>query len=191
MGRFQSWIDSTAFAWACLMLPIVPLSLDALYTSRPWRDLIAPTGQCSVALLIAALALTPVRAAFPESNWSLWLLRRRRAIGLACFSYAVAHAIAFIAAIGRLDYIVEGLAFASMWTGCLAFALMVPVALVSNNTAIRRLGSRWKPVQRLVYPSAALVFSHWLLLTGARLTVVAWFLALLLAQAVRFFKQKS
>ncbi|MBB6469386.1 sulfoxide reductase heme-binding subunit YedZ [Aminobacter lissarensis] len=173
------------------MLPIVPLSLDALYRSGLWRDLVAPTGQCSVALLIAALALTPVRAAFPKSRWSLWLLRRRRAIGLACFSYAVAHAIAFIAAIGRLDYIVEGLAFASMWTGWLAFALMVPVALVSSDTAMRRLGSRWKPVQRLVYPSAALVFSHWLLLTGARLTVVAWLLALLLARATRLFRRKS
>lgn len=130
-----------------------------------YRLAIDPTGEWAARLIIVAMAITPLRVLFPHAPSVLWLQRRRRVIGLAAFGYASLHLVAFTLSIGRLDYIVQGLAFASMWTGWLAFLLLAPLAATSSDAAVRLLGRGWKMLQRLVYPAALLTLAHWLLLT--------------------------
>jgi methionine sulfoxide reductase heme-binding subunit len=110
-------------------------------------------------------ACGPLARLFPARAWTAWLLRHRRVFGLAAFGYGVVHLVVFSASIGRLDWIVEGMAYASMWTGWLAFVLLLLIAAISNAPAMARLGRWWKRLQRLAYPAALLTLAHWLLLS--------------------------
>jgi len=151
----------------------------------PWRFAIGPTGEAAAILLLCALSLSPLRMLFPRVPLVLRLLRRRRDIGLAAFFYAVLHLVFFVLAIGRLDHIVQGLAWASMWTGWLAFALMLVPAAISSDRAMRRLGLLWKRLQRLVHAVALLVLCHWLLLARAPFDALIWFAPLAALQLAR------
>jgi methionine sulfoxide reductase heme-binding subunit len=48
-----------------------------------------------------------------------------------------------------------------------SFTLLVPLALTSNNAAIRRLGSRWNKLHKLVYIAAAGGALHYVMLVKA------------------------
>ena len=63
---------------------------------------------------------------------------------------------------GSLEAILSELPIASIWTGWLALALMLPMALTSNQTAMKALRAGWKRVQQLAYPAAVLTLLHWL-----------------------------
>ncbi len=143
---------SNLLVWLALVAPLLwmlaPLASDPV----PWRIAIRPTGYAAVVLLVAALAIEPLFRLVPASRLLFALRRRRRAVGLAASAYALVHVVVFAASIGRLDHILQGMAFASMWTGWLAFALLVPVAAISSDAAMRRLGPWWKRLQRLVHP---------------------------------------
>jgi sulfoxide reductase heme-binding subunit YedZ len=52
----------------------------------------------------------------------------------------------------------------AMGIGLVAFLLLVPLALTSNNGWQKRLGRRWKQIHRLVYPAVPLSLLHYFLL---------------------------
>lgn len=177
-------LNSRPFLFGLLMVPslamLAPLALGA-----PWRVPIRPTGEAAAVLLILALAITPLHVVFGPSRWTLWLTRQRRAIGLAAFTYAAIHMLVFSLSIGSLADIVAGMAWASMWTGWLAFAALTILAIISNDAAMRRLGRSWKRTQRLAYPAAMLTLAHWLLLTRDWTEALFWFAPLVLLQIAR------
>src|SRR5690606_18303416 len=123
--------DNRLLFWAVLMLPALPAVLPVLVGAEPYRHAIRPTGEAAAILLVLALCLTPLRMLAPEAKVPRWLIARRRQIGLAAFGHALLHTLFFVFSIGRLDYIVQGLAWASMWTGWLALLLILPVAATS------------------------------------------------------------
>jgi sulfoxide reductase heme-binding subunit YedZ len=155
-------IGAAAFV-ALLILPALSI-VAGLAAGDPWRAAIRPSGDIAAKLLVLALAIAPLRVLLPRLPALFWLERRRRILGLGAFAYGVLHIIVFVASIGRLDWIVQGMAFASMWTGWLAFVLLATVAAVSSNRAMQVLGPWWKRVQRLAWPAAILTLAHWLLL---------------------------
>jgi sulfoxide reductase heme-binding subunit YedZ len=161
-----SFSRSSVVLCLLLTLPAVFI-LAALANGETWRVAIRPSGDFAAKLLVVTLSITPLRGLFPQSRWTAWLMFRRRILGLSAFFYALFHLAVFCASIGRLDWIVEGMAFASMWTGWVAFALLAAVAAISNAGAMRRLGLWWKRIQRLAHPAAALALAHWLLLTAS------------------------
>lgn len=176
-------IDATAngLVWAILMLPAPLFAVPPILGLQPWRVAMTPTGVASVGLLTVALAISPLLLLFPRSSSLLWLVRHRRAVGVAAFSYAALHLAVFIPAVGRLDYILLGMAYPSMWTGWISFALLALLAATSNGLSLRRLGVWWKQLHRIAYVAALLAYGHWLLLTsstgwaaycGATLTVL-------------------
>lgn len=177
-------LNSRPFLFGLLMVPslamLAPLALGA-----PWRVPIRPTGEAAAVLLILALAITPLHVVFGPSRWTLWLTRQRRAIGLAAFTYAAIHMLVFSLSIGSLADIVAGMAWASVWTGWLAFAALTILAIISNDAAMRRLGRSWKRTQRLAYPAAMLTLAHWLLLTRDWTEALFWFAPLVLLQIAR------
>lgn len=155
---------STAVLTLLLVLPAV-LLVAGLASGEPWRFAIRPSGDFAAKLLVFTLSISPLRVLFPQSRWTAWLMPRRRIFGLSAFFYALFHLAVFCASIGRLDWILEGMAFASMWTGWIAFGLLATVASISNAAAMARLGHWWKRIQRLAYPAAVLTLAHWLLLS--------------------------
>ena len=139
--------------------------ISTLAGGAEWRYAIRPSGDYAAKLLGLTLAISPLRKLLPDARWVGWLVARRRVFGLSAFGYALLHLVVFSASIGRFDWIIQGMAFASMWTGWIAFALLLAVAAISNAGAKRRLGEWWKRMQRLAYPAALLTLAHWLMLS--------------------------
>lgn len=185
--------------WLALAIPAALLLLaQASAPGADFEELLHPSGETSARLLVVALALTPLARLLPGRNWLRWLMGQRRAIGVAAFGYAALHTAFYIIAMGTLDDMLAEIGAKGIWTGWLALALLLPLALTSNAAAMRALGRGWKRLQRLAYPAALLTFAHWVFvhngLTGALLHFVP--LALLEAKRLRgstprFFPQRG
>lgn len=157
---------SSLFLHLVLALPAA-LLVAGLANGETWRFGIRPSGDFAAKLLVLVLCISPLRQLLPTADWTAWLVTGRRTFGLAAFAYAVFHLAVFCASIGRFDWIVQGMTFASMWTGWIAFALLAAVASISHAAAKAHLGHWWKRIQRLAYPAAGLTLAHWLLLTAS------------------------
>ena len=117
-------------------------------------------GEKALQLLVATLAVTPLRR-FLGIN----LLKFRRALGLLVFFFVLAHFLvwalldvqavsAIWADILKRPYITIGMA---------AFAMLIPLALTSNNASVRRLGGGgWRKLHWLTYSIAVLGAVHYI-----------------------------
>jgi methionine sulfoxide reductase heme-binding subunit len=128
----------------------------------PVRGLEHACGLWALRFLIAGLAVTPLRRAGGPR-----LLAYRRAIGLLAFFFAALHvaAYALLDQGGDLAVIAKDILKRPYITaGMLAFIILVPLAVSSNNAMFRRLGAaRWQRLHRLVYAAAALAVLHFLM----------------------------
>jgi methionine sulfoxide reductase heme-binding subunit len=150
--------------WALLALPALPILYRAATEAGLWwEDLLHPTGLWSARLIVFALALTPLSMLLPKARWVRWLVRHRRAFGVAGFAYAALHLAVYVTAMGTIGDILAETGAPSIWTAWLAFLCLVPVALTSNDAAMRALRVGWKRLQRLAYPAAILTLAHWML----------------------------
>ncbi len=116
-------------------------------------------GLWALRLLVATLALTPLRYLTGSSDW----LRYRRMLGLFAFFYLSLHLAMYVVVDRRFDWRTLGEDLAKRpWItlGFLAFVLLVPLALTSTQAAMRRLGRRWQRLHYLVYPAAVLGCWH-------------------------------
>lgn len=116
-------------------------------------------GEVALWLLIAGLGVTPLR------TWTgVQLLKFRRALGLTAFGFVVAHlAVWAVLDLQSLSRIGEELVKRPYITiGFAAFLLMVPLAVTSNNAAIRRMGAlAWRKLHRLTYGAVLLGAVHY------------------------------
>lgn len=155
--------------WLVYLLGVLPVPA-LLYAGatgglgvEPIEALEQRLGELALQFLIAGLAVTPLRR-FTGLN----LMRFRRAIGVLTFYYVCCHLLVWLlldvqipaqiwADILKRPYITIGMA---------AFVLLLPLALTSNNLAVRRLGPlRWRRLHRLVYPAAVLGGVHFVMLS--------------------------
>lgn len=128
----------------------------------PVETLAIGTGQAAVTLLLLSLAITPFRKL---TGWNAFI-RLRRMLGLFAFFYAVLHVATYVVfdQEGSLRLIAADV-LEHPWVlfGALAFLLLVPLAVTSTKGWIRRLGSRWQKLHRLVYVAAISAVLHFLL----------------------------
>jgi len=150
--------------WLVLAGPCVVVTFQYMTGYLYYGEFIHATGKYSAQLLIVTLAATPLRLLFPNSRWAIWLLRNRRYFGVATFAYAVPHLLAYLWKLASVEKIVAQGMEPGMWTGWLALAIFLALAITSNNFSVRKLGRRWKVLHRLVYFAAILTFAHWILL---------------------------
>jgi sulfoxide reductase heme-binding subunit YedZ len=137
------------------------------------------TGDWTLRLLIATLAVTPLRLL----TGRVWLVRFRRMLGLFAFFYACLHLTTYLWLDQFFDWaaILDDIAKRPYITvGFAAFLLMVPLALTSTRAMVRRLGRRWQALHRLVYLVAGLGVLHFLWLVKADHTEPAIYGAVLL-----------
>ena len=134
---------------------------------NPVETITHTTGDCALYLLLATLAITPLRHLFEMS----WLNKLRRQIGLWAFAYGCLHFTTYmfdqafdLHAIGK-----DVLKRPYITVGTLALLLMLPLAITSTQKMIRRLGRRWQTLHRLVYGSAFLGVIHYVWLVKADL----------------------
>jgi methionine sulfoxide reductase heme-binding subunit len=173
MVRLRSLRDSLPLFWLLLAVPAV-LQLSGWWSGRiDTMDMLHPTGETSARLMIAAMLIGPMMGLIGPRPWLRWLLARRRALGVAAFCYAVLHTIFYVVDMGNVaDMLAEALA-PGIWTGWAALLLFVPMALTSNNAAMRKLRRAWKQVQRLAYPAALLTLLHWAWVHGSYTAALA------------------
>jgi methionine sulfoxide reductase heme-binding subunit len=140
-----------------------------------------------VRLLIATLFISPLRWA------GLNLLRFRRQLGLVAFAFVVLHFTAWLTIdMGlRWSQIIPDLY--KRWyilVGMSALLLLIPLAVISNNWSIRRLGAQnWNRLHKLAYPATALGMLHFLMVGKVYTTEVLTYAALLtLLLAARLYR---
>lgn len=160
-------LSTGARQWLVYLVGFMP----AIYTfilgvlnelgADPVKALEHALGLWALRFLILTLMITPL-----AETAGIRLIAYRRALGLLAFWYACLHLAAYLildqqlalAAITgdivRRPYITVGMA---------AFALLVPLAVTSNNLSIRRLGRRWRQLHRLIYGAAALAAAHFIM----------------------------
>ncbi len=159
----QTLRDSRPLLWLVLALP--GLSILGQWAITPqdygYGHAIGDSGKWAAWLLMATLAVTPLRLAFRRQAWTLWLMRRRRDLGVASFAYAAGHTVVYLWRKGSLDIVLGELATDYILVGWFALALFLPLAVTSNDISVRRLKRSWKMLHRLVYPAAILTFLHW------------------------------
>lgn len=153
--------------WAVYLLGMAPfvwliwLGAQGGLGVDPVKTLEHRLGEIALQLMVLVLTISPLRRLT-----GLNLLRFRRAIGVLAFVYVTLHLLVWAlldlqmqgvwADIVKRPYITVGMA---------AFVLLVPLALTSNDAALRRLGaSAWRRLHLLTFPAAILGALHYIML---------------------------
>lgn len=158
-GRF-SGLRAVAFAGS---LAPAAYALALLATGRfgpePEKAATHFTGEWTLYLLLATLAITPLRTV-PGGRR---LIGARRMLGLFAFGYLVAHSILYIAHEGGdLVRVATEIALRIYLTiGFIALVGLAALAATSFDRAIRRMGRGWRRLHALVYPLTALGLLHY------------------------------
>ena len=129
----------------------------------PVNQLEREYGAMALKLIIAVLLVTPLR-----KYLGLNLLKFRRAIGVIAFFLVLAHfmvwALLDVGSLGRVWADIIKRPYVTIGMG--AFVLMLPLAVTSNNLALRRIGGMaWRNLHKLTYPVAILAGVHYVWLT--------------------------
>ena len=170
--------------WCLLALPAVATLVRFFIGEQP-AELIPATGEWSAQLIILALMLTPLAQLLPGNAAIRWLLRHRRAFGVAAFAYALLHLSFYVLDMESVANMLAELPAPAIWTAWLALLCLLPPALVSSDPAMRALGRLWKKIQRLAYPAAILTLVHWLLVHDGVTEALLHFAPLAVLQLLR------
>ncbi|HUF92738.1 MAG TPA: protein-methionine-sulfoxide reductase heme-binding subunit MsrQ [Candidatus Limnocylindria bacterium] len=175
------WVKGVV--WVGCLLPLAALLYwfwtDDL-TANPIDFITDTLGNWALRLLLASLALTPLRVL----TGMAWQMTLRRLLGLFAFFYVALHFGVWIgldhffawrqlgADIVKRPYITVGVA---------AFTLLLPLAATSTTGMIKRMGARnWKRLHRLAYVAAALAVLHYIWL-AKKVLLAPWIYAAILA----------
>lgn len=173
--------------WALLAIPAAFMLRGYLSGEKIAMDMLHPTGEWSARFMIIAMILSPLVAILGPRTWLKSLVKRRRALGVASFIYAVLHVIFYLIDMGNLDDILAEFLALGIWTGWAAMLLFIPLALTSNDASMRALKAGWKRLQRLVYPTAVLVLVHWIFIHNNLGPALVHFVPLAALVATRYF----
>jgi sulfoxide reductase heme-binding subunit YedZ len=144
-------IKAGLFLLACV--PFLRLFIFAYLDqlgANPLEAITRNTGDWTLYLLCITLSITPLRRL---TGWT-WLIALRRMMGLFTFFFASLHFLAFL----WFDHFFDVQAmlldvvkrpFIAM--GFATFLLLLPLAITSTNSMMRKLGKRWKTLHQLIY----------------------------------------
>ncbi len=136
--------------------------------ANPIETLARETGTWALRMLVATLAVTPLRRL---TGWNS-LTRFRRMLGLFSFFYATAHLLTYVVLDQFFDWpeiVADILDRPFITVGMATYLLLLPLAVTSTKGWQRRLGRRWKRLHRLAYVALPLAVLHYLWLVKADL----------------------
>ena len=181
---------------AVFVLCLVPLGWAAfeLASGRirgEWiKEITHRTGDWGLYFITITLAITPLRRLF---GWNE-LQKYRRMLGLFGFFYICVHFLIIYVILdkqvpwdpaGAWHEIVKDIAKRPYITvGFAGFVLMIPLALTSTKSSLRRMGRRWVQLHSLIYLTAMAGVIHFMWSLKAdrlRPTVIGTVLVVLLA----------
>ncbi len=147
-------------------------------------------GLLALQILIAVLAITPLR-----QFTGLSLLRFRRAMGVSAFGFVLAHflvwALLDVGAWGAIAADIVKRPYVTL--GMVGFILLIPLALTSNDYAVRRMGAiRWRRLHKLGYLAALFGAVHFIwLVKGLQFEPLIYAAILLFLLSLRVRSRKS
>ena len=155
------------------------------YLVEPINVLERAYGEVGLKLMVLGLMVTPLR------KWAgLNLIKFRRAIGVTAFFFVLAHFLVFaILDVQSLSRVwAEIVKRPYVTVGMVAFLLMIPLAVTSNNLSVRRMGAAaWNKLHKLTYPAAILGAVHYLwLVRGFELEPIIYLVVILGLVAARY-----
>jgi methionine sulfoxide reductase heme-binding subunit len=163
------------------LLPLAALAVGAwrgTLGANPVETVTHETGHWALRLLLASLAVTPLRSHLRLAA----LAPYRRTLGLLAFLYASLHLATYVVLDLGLDLshlAADVLERPFVTAGFAAWALLLPLALTSTRAMQRRLGRRWIALHRLAYLAPACAVIHFLWLVKADLRGPLLYAALL------------
>ncbi len=178
--------------WTLYLLGMIPVALLVWQTVSgglgpdPAKAIEHQLGERALQLIVAGLCVTPLR-------WltGINLIRYRRAIGLLAFAYVSLHLAAWVFLDLQMRWGLIGSELIKrkfIIVGMTGFALMVPLAMTSNNLSIRKLGPKgWQRLHMLTYGVGVAAAVHYIMLTKtwrAEPLIYAGIIAALLALRV-------
>jgi sulfoxide reductase heme-binding subunit YedZ len=179
-NKALSLIKAVVFLLA--LIPLAKLGVGAYLDNlgaNPIEKITHRTGYWTLTFLLMTLTATPLKNLF---SW-YWPIRLRRMLGLFAFFYGCLHFMTYLV----LDQFFDWESIAKdiikrpyITVGFPAFLLMIPLAITSTDSMIRRLGGqRWLLLHRLVYPCAIGGVVHFLWLVKKDITEPLIFAVLL------------
>ena len=190
-----SRIKATLFV-VCLF-PLARLAFLGLTDglgANPIEFITRSTGTWTLVFLLVVLSVTPLRRLLEMP----WLLKLRRMFGLYAFFYALLHFLTYIwldQFFSPADIIKDVIKRPFITIGFASFLLLIPLAVTSTNTMIKRLGGkRWQQLHRFVYLIAVGGVVHYWWLVKKDVTqpqIYAAVLALLLGIRLVFLWRKK
>lgn len=158
-----SQIISPYWLWVLLALPAAGFVVAANGSDDPkvYEQLLHPTGEFSARFMIIAMLASPLTFILKGWRGPLWLKKNRRYFGVAAFGYAALHTLCYLIDAQTMARVFEELPRLYIWTGWVAFAIFIPLAVTSMDYFVRIMGPRWKQLQRWTYAAAVLTLIHW------------------------------
>ena len=151
--------------WGLCLAPLAVLLYHAAthdLSANPISFVTNWLGDWTLRLLLASLAMTPLRILFGLS----WPVTLRRLLGLFAFAYATLHLGIWLVVDHFFDWHEMGTDIAKrpyVTVGMTALLLMMPLAVTSTSAAIRKLGGRnWQRLHRLAYAIGVCGVLHYL-----------------------------
>jgi sulfoxide reductase heme-binding subunit YedZ len=156
------WLKPGIFIGALFPLAALVIRwIDTALGADPVREIENELGLTALIFLIASVACSPAKRLW---GWT-WAMRVRRELGLFAFFYAVLHfGVYFWDQYPNWGIIPEDIAKRPFITvGFTALLLLVPLALTSTKSSVKRLGYvRWQQIHWLVYPAGILAVIHFI-----------------------------
>lgn len=130
---------------------------------NPVESLEHGLGEYALKLLVLGLLVTPLR-----DLGGVNLIKYRRAIGLMAFFYVCAHLLVYLVLDNQFwwDALIKDITKRPyIIVGVLAFLILIPLAVTSNNLSIRKLGpKRWRQIHYGAYLAVILGAAHFVML---------------------------
>jgi len=155
-----SWLKPAVFTGSIVPLTVIAMELYKGLLVDPVAEILNQFGLLALIFLVAALACTPLKLVF---GWT-WPLRLRKMLGLFGFFYALLHFLTYAVVDHGMDLSVivsDILKRKFIFIGFAAFLILIPLAITSTNSAIRRMGAKkWQRLHKLAYLATILGVIH-------------------------------
>ncbi len=160
LRKLPAWLvylgASLYVAWLCY------LGATGGLGPEPINALEREYGLLALQFVTVGLAVTPLRRRI-----GINLMKFRRAIGVSAFFIVITHLLVWL--------LLDLQSLERIWTdilkrpyitiGMLAFLLMLPLGVTSNNWSVRKLGLMWRTLHKLTYGVAVLGGVHFVMVT--------------------------
>lgn len=190
----RTLVNAPLFMWVILALPGFRMTTTLLSGATGPEGqtteelLLHPSGESAAQIMVLAMIITPLRMLLPQNRFWLWMMKRRRHIGVAAFIYAVFHTVLYVIDMGSVRAMLDEFTALGIWTGWAAFFIFIPLALTSNDYAVRKLGASWKSLHRYVYAAALATLVHWIFIHNNLGPALARFVPLALLEGYRIWR---